>query len=91
MANNIIKDGDILNAMEMFIDYGPSVYGFNGHYYNLAPYQFISSENNVDLVSIEEDIDGKSGEIWMNGSLDTDRLTEEQVEYLKKALWLYNY
>lgn len=85
-SKNIVRDGDLLNAVEMFLDYGSSVYGFNGHYYNMNRYQV-----NEDLVNISDEIDAKQGKLWMGNSLNEDRLSDEQTKWLKNAIWLYNY
>jgi hypothetical protein len=37
----------------------------------------------------EHSLDDTQGKIWIDNSLDENNLEESQVEYLKKALWLY--
>lgn len=87
----IIKDSDLLRGMEMMVDYEPTVYGFNGHYYytNLAEESASITENTTNYD--EHQLDETQGKIWLDNSLDKNNLKEPQVEWIKKALWLYYY
>lgn len=79
----IVKDSDLLNAMEMFLDYESTVYGFNGHYYNTNLYE--TDRNEFDVHSL----DSKEGKIWMDNSINEASLDPKQVESLKASLYLY--
>lgn len=87
----VIKDSDLLMAMEMMVDYEPTVYGHNGHYYytNLAEESASITEDTPNYD--EHQLDDTQGKMWIDNSLDEDNLEEKQVEWLKKALWLYYY
>ena len=87
----VIKDSDILRAMEMMVDYEPTVYGYNGHYYytNLAEESAIIDDHTHRFD--EHSLDDNQGIIWQDNSLDENNLEEKQVEWLKKAFWLYYY
>lgn len=78
----VIKDGDLLNAMEMMLDYEPTVYGFNGHYYNTNLY---ATDDKFDVHTL----DGAEGKIWTDNCIDENKLETKQVEWLKSALHLY--
>lgn len=87
----IIKDSDMLRCMEMMLDYEPTVYGYNGHYYytNLAEESAIIDDHTHRFD--EHSLDDTQGKIWVDNSLDENNLEESQVKWLKKALWTYYY
>ena len=84
-----IKDRDLLRAMEMMVDYEPTVYGYNGHYY----YTNLSEESAAITEEThrydEHSLDSTQGKMWVDNSLDEGNLKPSQVEWLKKALWTY--
>ena len=84
-----IKDSDLLRAMEMMVDYEPTVYGYNGHYY----YTNLSEESAAITEEThrydEHSLDSTQGKMWVDNSLDEGNLEPSQVEWLKKALWTY--
>ena len=71
--------------------YLPTVYGYNGHYYytNLSEESAIIDDHTHRYD--EHSLDDTQGKIWIDNSLDENKLSEAQAEYLKKALWLYYY
>ncbi len=91
-----IKDSDLLMGMEMMLDYEPTVYGFNGHYYytNLSEESASITDTTVEDPAFnydEHELDDEQGKIWVDNSLNENNLEEDQVKWLKKALWLYYY
>ena len=74
-----VTDGDILRAMEMMVDYEPTVYGFKPNYYNT---------NLLYMGFDEHSMDEKEGKMFIDNSFD-NRLSDEAKEYLTKALWLW--
>ena len=60
----IIKDSDLLRGMEMMVDYEPTVYGYNGHYY----YTNLSEKSAAirdDFKRFDEhSLDETQGKIW---------------------------
>ena len=87
----VIRDSDLLRGMEMMLDYEPVVYGYSQHYYytNLCEESAAITEETHRFD--EHSLDDTQGEMWKDMSLDKDNLTDSQVEYLKNALWLWNY
>ena len=85
----LIKDSDLLRGMEMMLDYEPVVYGYSQHYYytNLSEESAIIDDHTHRFD--EHSLDDTQGKIWLDNSLDENNLEESQVEYLKKALWMY--
>lgn len=69
-----IYEGDILRAMESFVDYEPMVFGANGHY-SVGAY-FDLNDTYMDSE------DTKAAEMFRT---DDDTLPE----YLQKAYWMF--
>lgn len=74
-------DSDLLDAMQMMVDYESVVYGFNGKEALRSSYLI----DGQDLSKSEE-----CSDLWLDNSL-RETLEDGAKEYLKSALWLYSY
>lgn len=87
MDKKIIYDSDILNTMQMMEGYEPVVYGFDGQYYLRTSYLI------DDMMDLSE-LDSEQGEMWKVSAYedrDVKLLEDDQIEYLKNALWMWYY
>lgn len=83
--SKILKDSDLLMAMEMFLDYEPIVYGYDLQYFNST----LDVEDNENKYFFPSELDDVQGKLYIDNSLNEDNLEDNQVEWLKKALYLY--